>query len=160
MRHPDYLGAVEPVGRSATVLYVYLKAAHVVVVVTLLGGMLLLAFALSLYSSSPGPLSARESDFIRRVRRWDQFVTTPALGLVWILGISLMSIGEWYSSVWLMIKIVPVIILSALHGMESGALRRLSNGTITQPSVMVRNAIAIIAVCFIIIAVLAVAKPI
>jgi uncharacterized membrane protein len=138
----------------------YLKAAHVIVVVTLLGGMLLLAFAISLCSSGATQLSTRESDFIRRVRRWDRLVTTPALGLVWILGISLMSIGEWYSSVWLMIKIVPVIILSALHGMESGALRRLSSGTITQPSAIVRNAIAIIAVCFVVIAVLAVAKPI
>lgn len=141
-------------------LYMYLKAAHVIVVVTLLGGMLLLAFALSLYSGGPVQLSARENAFIARVRRWDRMVTTPALALVWILGLSLMSLGEWYSSVWLMIKIVPVIILSALHGMEQGALRRLSNGTITTPNALVRHAIAIIAVCFIIIAVLAVAKPI
>ncbi len=140
--------------------YVYLKAAHVIVVVTLLGGMLLLAFALSMISGNQDHLSTREIEFIRRVRRWDRAVTTPALGLVWIIGISLMSLGEWYFSIWLMIKIVPVVILSALHGMESGALRRLANGTITEPSPIVRHAIAIIAVCFVVIAVLAVAKPI
>jgi protoporphyrinogen IX oxidase len=138
----------------------YLKAAHVIVVVTLLGGMLLLAFALKMAAGAAGRLSDRELLFITRVRRWDKLVTTPALGLVWVLGISLMSIGEWYSSAWLMIKIVPVLILSALHGMESGALRRLANGAIAEPSPIVRNAIAIIAICFVIIAVLAVVKPI
>lgn len=140
--------------------YMYLKAAHVIVVVTLLGGMLLLAFTLSMASGTQGRFSEREALFIDRVRRWDRMVTTPALGLVWIIGISLMSLGEWYSSVWLMIKIVPVLILSALHGMESGALRRLAGGTIAEPSPMVRHALPIIAVCFVIIAVLAVAKPI
>ncbi|KAA0692581.1 hypothetical protein DTW90_26935 [Neorhizobium sp. P12A] len=138
----------------------YLKAAHVIVVVTLLGGMLLLAFTLSIASGGLGGLSDREAQFIRRVQRWDRMVTAPALGLVWIIGISLMSLGQWYSSVWLMIKIVPVLILSALHGMESGALRRLANGKIMQPPLIVRHAIAVIAICFIIIAVLAVAKPI
>ncbi len=141
-------------------LYMYLKALHVIVVVTLLGGMLLLAFTLSLVSGRRESLNEREAQFIRRVQRWDRMVTTPALGLVWIVGISLMTMGEWYSSVWLMIKIVPVLILSALHGMESGALRRLANGTAMEIPPMVRHAIAIIAVCFVIIAVLAVAKPI
>ncbi len=140
-------------------LYVYLKAIHVIAVVTLLGGMLPLAFSLSLVAGRDGPLGLREAQFIQRVRRWDRLVTNPALGLVWIIGISLMVMGDWYSSVWLMIKIVPVLILSALHGMESAALRRLANGSGKELSPLVRHALAVIAVCFVLIALLAVVKP-
>lgn len=140
-------------------LYVYLKAIHVIAVVTLLGGMLLLAFTLSLIAGRHGALGPREAQFVQRVRRWDRLVTNPALGLVWIVGISLMVMGDWYSSVWLMIKIVPVLMLSALHGMESAALRRLANGNGQELSPLLRHALAIIAICFVLIALLAVVKP-
>src|SRR5690606_22616026 len=62
----------------------------------------------------------------QRLRRWDRAVTAPALLLVWALGITLASVGGWYASGWLQAKLVLVVLLSGLHGILSGRLRRLS----------------------------------
>lgn len=121
-------------------VYIYLKAIHVMAVIALIAGMLVLAFALVLVSGGSERLSEREARFVSHIRNWDRLVTTPALGLVWIAGISLAIMGQWYSSPWLMIKIVPVLLLSALHGMESGALRRraTATGTDLPPNCVIR----------------------
>ncbi|PZM11533.1 CopD family protein [Rhizobium tubonense] len=150
----------DAIGRKSLVLYLYVKAIHVMAVITLVGGMLLLAFTLSLVSGGDGRLpSDREAAFIARVRRWDRMVTAPSLGLVWIAGISLMTIGGWYQSPWLMVKILPVLLLSALHGMESAALRRRVGLPASALSPMLRYAVPIIAACVVLIALLAVVKP-
>jgi putative membrane protein len=154
------VAATPPSGGKTIVLYLYVKAIHVMAVITLIGGMLLLAFTLSLVSGGDARLpSEREAAFIARVRRWDRMVTAPALGLVWIAGITLMAIGDWYQSPWLMIKIVPVILLSALHGMESGALRRRAGAPATALSPPLSYAVPIIAACVVLIAFLVVVKP-
>ncbi len=139
-------------------IYLYLKAIHVMAVIALIAGMLVLAFALVLVSGNRERPNDGQTRFIALVRRWDRMVTTPALGLVWIAGIAMAILGEWYQSPWLLIKLVPVLVLSALHGMESGALRRMTTmgGELPQ---MLRHAVPIIFVCVVLIAFLAVTKP-
>ncbi|MDE1992067.1 MAG: CopD family protein [Rhizobiaceae bacterium] len=141
-------------------IYLYLKALHVMAVIALIGGMLVLAFALALVSGEKAQPNDREARFIALVRRWDRMVTTPALGLIWLAGIGMAIIGEWYSSPWLMIKLIPVLLLSALHGMESGTLRRMTTagqgGELPQ---MLRRAVPIIFVCVVLIVFLVVTKP-
>jgi protoporphyrinogen IX oxidase len=142
------------------VLYLYVKTIHVIAIVALIGGMLLLAFTLSLVSGADGRVpSDREAAFIARVRRWDRMVTSPALGIVWIAGITLMALGDWYQSQWLMAKLVFVIVLSALHGIESGALRRRAGAPATALSTPLRYAVPVIAVCLVLIEYLVVVKP-
>lgn len=139
--------------------YIYLKAIHVMAVIALIGGMLVLAFALTLVSGRRGALSEGEVRFIARIRHWDRMVTVPALGLVWAAGLSMAIIGQWYWSPWLWIKLVPVLVLSALHGMESGILRRMAGEPGGELPPMLRHSAPIIFACFVLIAFLAVAKP-
>jgi uncharacterized membrane protein len=141
------------------VTYIYLKAIHVMAVITLIGGMLVLAFAVSLAAGRSGALSEREARFIARVQHWDRMVTTPALGLVWIAGLAMAIMGQWYTSPWLIIKMVPVLLLSALHGMEAGSLRRLAASEGAEPPPLVRQAPPVIFACVVLIALLAVVKP-
>jgi protoporphyrinogen IX oxidase len=99
--------------------YLLLKALHLVAIFLFLGGMLVLTLALKAHKR--GNIS---DEFRQQILRWDRFVTSPALGLVWILGISLAMMGDWFSDTWLHIKFAIVFLLSGLHGTVSGKLKR------------------------------------
>jgi len=49
--------------------------------------------------------------------------------MVWALGIVLALQGGWFASLWLQAKLAFVVVLSAVHGVQSGALRRLAGGS-------------------------------
>ena len=132
-------------------LYPWLKALHVAAALAFVGGVL----AVSVFLAAV-PLGATSATPIARgVRRWDQVVTTPAMLLVWALGLTLATMGHAFADGWLQAKLLFVLILSGLHGVQSGRLRRLAGGTSLAPS---RNPPLVIG-CAVIIAVLAVAKP-
>jgi uncharacterized membrane protein len=99
--------------------YSLLKILHMTAALLLVGGILLN----SLTIVSPPP-AAR----LAAVRRWDLFVTVPALILLWILGVILAVQGHWFASGWLSLKLVFVLALSALHGMQSGGMKKLQRG--------------------------------
>jgi putative membrane protein len=60
------------------------------------------------------------------LRRWDRRIGTPAMILVWLLGLTLAVEGGWFVAGWLHAKLLLVILLSALHGMQTGTLRRMA----------------------------------
>ncbi|AWV04097.1 hypothetical protein DM992_24630 [Burkholderia sp. JP2-270] len=96
-------------------IYLLLKAAHVVAVVTFVGGLLMLSVGVRIANLAVH----------REVRRWDRSVTAPALAIVWITGIAIALNGHWFGAVWLSVKLAVVTALSALHGMLAGTLRRM-----------------------------------
>ncbi|MBN3834566.1 CopD family protein [Burkholderia sp. Ac-20344] len=96
-------------------IYLWLKAVHVVAMVTFIGGLLLLSVGVRIANLAVH----------RAVRRWDRTVTAPALALVWIAGIALALNGHWFGAAWLWGKLVVVVALSALHGILAGTLRRM-----------------------------------
>ena len=102
-------------------LYIWLKALHVGAAITFVAGVL--AAALFLAAPPPG-----HTGTARTIRRWDRKVTTPAMLLVWALGLTLALMGGWSRDGWLLAKLVFVIALSGVHGMQSAKLRRLAGG--------------------------------
>ena len=70
---------------SLNELYPWIKAAHVVAAVTFASGVLMTAVLLS-SPSREGDASANA--IVQRARRWDTRVTTPAMVLTWVLGLS------------------------------------------------------------------------
>jgi uncharacterized membrane protein len=134
-------------------LYPWLKALHVAAAVAFVGGLILESVVLAATGASPpGP-------FIRGIRAWDHRVTGPALVLVWALGLTLALQGRWFHSVWLPVKLAIVLALSALHGVQSGALRRLAGGLEATPRRRARLAAPAILVALLAIVLLAVLKP-
>lgn len=107
--------------------YLLLKAFHIAGVVTWVGGMLVAALTIAAIS---GPAAATRRSgraaILATVRHWDRWVTSPAMLLVWALGLALASHGGWFPQAWLMLKLAFVLLLSALHGVMSGTLRRLA----------------------------------
>jgi uncharacterized membrane protein len=99
--------------------YVLLKILHMSAAALVVVGVLLSTFAVA----HPPP-AAR----LAALRRWDRFVTGPALAAVWGLGITLAVEGGWFHSGWLPVKLTLVLALSALHGMAAGSMKRLARG--------------------------------
>ena len=99
--------------------YSLLKILHMAAATLVVIGILLTATAVA----NPPP-AAR----LAALRKWDLFVTAPALVILWILGVILAIDGHWFPSIWLPLKLVFVLALSALHGMQAGALKRLQRG--------------------------------
>ena len=132
-------------------VYPWLKALHVAAALAFVGGVLavsVLLQALPTDGSGSAPVA-------RVVRRWDRAVTTPAMLLVWAFGLALALTGHWFADLWLQAKLVVVVVLSGIHGVQSGRLRRMAGGTVAKP---LRSAPIILA-GILAIAVLAVVKP-
>ena len=139
--------------------YPWLKALHVTAVVTFVGSLLATALFLAAWRIDRAESNPAWLAVAKVFRRWDQAVTGPALLIVWILGMSLAVTGDWFSDGWLQAKLVLVIAISALHGLQSTALRRLAAGEDPGSSSILRIA-APLALSFVAtIAILVVVKP-
>jgi putative membrane protein len=107
--------------------YLLLKSLHIVAVIMWMGGMVLLSAASLWLARASCPRGERENSVIAAVRKWDARVTNPAMGLVWLFGLTIAWMGDWYMDGWLHTKLVPVIILSGLHGNLTASFRRMEN---------------------------------
>jgi uncharacterized membrane protein len=139
--------------------YLWLKAFHVAAVIGWIGGMSVSSLFIAMHVSSSRPLAAGESRMIEIVRAWDWKVTTPAMLLAWALGMTMAVEAGWFSSRWLMVKLVLVFGLSALHGVQSGMLQRMARSANRSPPAFLRYSASAILMAIAAIAVLAVVKP-
>jgi uncharacterized membrane protein len=141
--------------------YLWLKALHVAAVVIWIGGLLIAAIILRAFSVHKETTEMRgQAVVLDVVRRWDRRVTSPAMLLVWGLGITLATQGGWFRSPWMMIKLGLVLLLSAVHAVLSGWLRK--PGRVIEPSMSrrLRYAPLLVIACVSTIIVLVIVKPI
>jgi protoporphyrinogen IX oxidase len=95
-------------------MYDIAKTLHIVSVIIWVGGML---FASILLARQP-------STAVPSLRAMFRLVLTPMMLVVWALGIYLAVSGGWFSQGWLHAKLLVVVILSGLHGMLIGQMRK------------------------------------
>ena len=120
--------------------YPWLKALHVVAIVAFVGGLLATSLLLAVDNLDEPSLSEKWIVTARAFQWWDRVVTLPALLTVWVLGMSLAVTGEWFQSGWLHAKLVLVVAISALHGVQSSTLRRLASGEQRKASLLAQSA--------------------
>jgi uncharacterized membrane protein len=101
--------------------YVWIKALHVAAAMVFFGGTLALCV---LRRTLNGPADAAA---IQRVLQWNRNIVTPAMLAVWALGLTLAGQGGWFTSTWLQAKLALVLAVTAIHGIESGRMRRMSD---------------------------------
>jgi len=102
---------------SASGLYPWIKALHVVAVISWMAGLLYLP-RLFVYHCGAEAGSAASETFKVMERRLMGAIMTPAMLASWILGlvlISMLGIEAFRGSHWLMVKISLVVVLSGLH---------------------------------------------
>ncbi|MDD4933563.1 MAG: CopD family protein [Methylacidiphilaceae bacterium] len=137
--------------------YLWLKALHTAAVLVWVGGLFTQSILLAALARIGMDPSSRS--LITSVRRWDGRVTMPALLLVWALGIALGVLSGSFSKSWLSAKLVLVVVLSGLHGMQAGMLRRYSSNPDLRIPGFVRWFPGLIALSVLAIAILVVVKP-
>ncbi len=84
-------------------LYLSVKTIHLIAVILWLGSLILA----SLMTSTTRMDESRMRLSIR--------ITDAAIGVTWLAGIILVVMGSWYLSTWWQLKIVLVIVISAIH---------------------------------------------
>jgi len=110
--------------------YSWWKALHVASALVFVAGVFSVAGFLQLCGYASTDIRVMTAT----VRRWDRRLTTPTMLMVWAFGLQLVANGSWFGSGWLQLKLILVVMLSGLHGMQSARLRRLSLGIAVAPT--------------------------
>jgi protoporphyrinogen IX oxidase len=145
-------------GYVLDVTYQWIKAGHLIFVIFWIAGLFMLPRFYVYHQESP-PGSAEERRWIDREHKLRHIILTPSMILVWIFGLTLATVGHWWTSGWLHLKLLLVLGLSGYHGYMIGYGRRLARGQrpASGKALRIMNEVPGIAVAAIVI--LVVVKP-
>ena len=143
---------------ALSLTYVWIKAGHLIFVIFWMAGLFLLP-RYYIYHQESAPGSAEEKKWIERERKLRHIIITPAMVLVWILGLALMWILQAWTMHWFQAKFVLVVALSGYHGWMVAYGKKLARGErpVSGRALRVMNEIPGLAVVLIVI--LAIVKP-
>jgi putative membrane protein len=110
-----------------TLTYAWIKAAHVIFVIFWIAGLFLLPRYYIYHQESP-PGSDEEKRWIERENKLRSIIITPSMALVWVFGLSLAFIGQFWDQTWLQLKLAVVLALSGYHGWMIGYGKKLARG--------------------------------
>ena len=144
---------LDPVG-----LYPWIKAAHVVAVISWMAGMLYLP-RLFVYHADAQKGSEKSETFKVMERRLLRAIINPAMTATWVLGLWLAWRGFGFSGGWLHAKIAAVVLLSGAHGYFSASVRRFADDRNTKTARHWRLVNEIPTVLMIVIVILVIVKP-
>lgn len=96
-------------------LYLWLKAIHVIAVIAWMAGMLYLP-RLFVYHADAEIGSKQSETFKVMERRLLRAIINPAMAVTWVLGLWLAYDSGFYASGWFHAKFALVLAMSALHG--------------------------------------------
>ena len=106
-------------------LYLWLKAFHIIAVIAWMAGMLYLP-RLFVYHCDAEPGSRQSETFKVMERRLLKAIINPAMIATWIFGLALvwlMGKQAFLAAGWLHLKLLLVLAMSAVHGMLARYLR-------------------------------------
>ena len=139
-------------------LYLWLKAAHVIFVVFWMAGLFMLPRFFVYHQELPEG-SPENALWVEREARLLKIILRPSLVLVWIFGLALAISGNWFSQGWLGVKLLFVIVLSAYHMWMANYARHLAAGRRTLSGRQLRLLNEVPGVCAAIIIILVIVKP-
>lgn len=139
-------------------LYDWVKAFHVVAVISWMAGMLYLP-RLFVYHCEAPKGSPQSETFKVMERRLLKAIMNPAMIATWVLGLVLVFAGGWYVSGWLHAKVALVLVLSAVHGMLAKTVKGFAADANERPARFFRILNEVPTVLMIAIVVLVIVKP-
>ncbi len=107
-------------------MYEWIKAFHVIAVISWMAGMLYLP-RLFVYHCDAEIGSKQSETFKVMERRLLKAIINPAMALTWLLGLYLVWAGHWYLAGWFHAKLFLVLVLSGVHGFFSRCVREFAN---------------------------------
>ncbi|WP_334147597.1 protoporphyrinogen oxidase HemJ [Hyphomicrobium sp.] len=105
--------------------YPWLKAAHVIAVISWMAGMLYLP-RLFIYHCGAAPGSETSETFKVMEQRLLRIIVNPAMIATWVLGLWLAWRAGYFTDGWLHAKLALVFTLSGVHGFFSASVRRFA----------------------------------
>ncbi len=140
-------------------LLVYLKAFHIIAVISWMAGLLYLP-RLFVYHAESAKRSPQSETFKIMERRLLKYITTPAMIVSWALGLYLaFSVIDWRADGWFHLKLVLVLLLSAYHGALAKWTKEFAEDRNTRSPRFYRVANEIPTLLMIGIVILAVVRP-
>jgi protoporphyrinogen IX oxidase len=139
-------------------LYAWLKAFHIVAVISWMAGMLYLP-RLFVYHTAAEPGSAQSETFKVMERRLLRAIINPAMVATWVLGLWLVWDGGWIGAGWLNLKLALVVALSAIHAFYARCVREFAADRNLRPQRFYRMINEVPTLLMIAIVILVVVKP-
>lgn len=139
-------------------LYLWIKALHVVAVISWMAALLYLP-RLFVYHSVVTPGSEMSETFKVMERRLLKAIATPAMIVAWLAGVFLIWKGGWMASGWLHAKLALVILLSGAHGALASYVRAFAQDRNVKSQKFYRVANEVPTLLMLAIVVLVVVKP-
>ncbi len=139
-------------------LYLWLKAGHLIFVIFWIAGLFMLPRYL-VYHQEAAIGSPEEALWVAREAKLRTIILTPAIVIVWLLGLALLGTGIVAIGGWFHVKLLLVLALSGYHGWLVVYSKKLANGqrSLSGKTLRLLNEVPGIAVA--IIVVLAIVKP-
>jgi putative membrane protein len=103
-------------------MYLWLKALHIIAVISWMAGMLYLPRLFVYHVDAPAG-SAQSETFKVMERRLLNFIMTPAMIVTWLVGIVLVLQGRWFGASWFHAKLVLVLAMTVLHALMTQWVR-------------------------------------
>jgi putative membrane protein len=139
-------------------MYLWLKAFHIIAVISWMAGMLYLP-RLFVYHCEAETGSRQSETFKTMEHRLLRFIMTPAMIVTWGLGLWLAWVGGLFTTPWLHAKLALVILMSGAHGMMSRFVKDFAADSNRKSQKFYRIFNEVPTVLMILVVLLAVLKP-
>jgi putative membrane protein len=139
-------------------MYLWLKALHVIAVISWMAGMLYLP-RLFVYHAGAKPGSEQAETFKVMEGRLLKFIMTPAMIVTWLAGIALVVLGQWMGAGWFHAKLALVLVMTVMHGLFSHWTTEFAYDRNTHTQKFFRIVNEIPTLLLIVIVILVVVKP-
>lgn len=139
-------------------LYLWIKAFHIIAVISWMAGMLYLP-RLFVYHCAAEAGSDKAKTFEVMEHRLLRYIMTPAMILTWVFGLVLVWDGGWLTSGWMHAKFALVLAMSGMHGFLSRCAKDFAAGKNTRSQKFYRIINEVPTLLMIMIVILVVVKP-
>jgi len=146
------------IGAVLSVLYLWIKAGHVIFVIFWIAGLFLLP-RFYVYHQESAPGSDEERRWIEREKKLRTIIITPAMILVWLFGLFLAYTIQAWTQYWFLAKFAIVVGLSGYHGWMIDYGKKLEQGLrpVSGRALRIMNEVPGVAVALIVV--LVIVKP-
>jgi putative membrane protein len=113
---------------SLLTIYPFLKIGHVIFMVFWLPGLFMLPRQ-CIYMLDHAPGSEGEAKWAVRMGKLRKIILTPALIIVWVLGLAMAIVGNHFVGAgWLHAKLTLVLVLTGFHGWLVAQTKKMARG--------------------------------
>ena len=141
-----------------TLLYPWIKAAHLIFVIFWMAGLFMLP-RFFVYHQECAVGSEEDAKWISRESKLLRIIMNPAMVIVWILGLLLVYQISAYKEGWFHLKLLMVLGLSGYHGWMVGYAKKLATGVRTMTDKQLRLANEVPGIAAAVIVILVIVKP-